>query len=69
MITVANAELDSRILRTLDAGGSGFATAWFLAKTLGVERQKISDRMKSLKKRQIVECTAGGAWSRVRRAA
>lgn len=60
-ISLANADLDSRILRLIDQGGGG--TAWYLAGTLGVERQRVSDRMASLKRRGIVTCR-GSYWSR-----
>lgn len=63
MITLANAELDRRILRVLDQGG--FGTSYFIAGTLAEKRERISDRLKSLKARGIVQCR-GAVWRRAR---
>jgi DNA-binding IclR family transcriptional regulator len=62
--TIANAELDSRILRILDQSPR-HATSFALARTLQERRDRISDRLKAMKRAGLVEF-GRGVWSRAR---
>lgn len=65
MTNLVNAELDIRILRALDRSESGSMTAWAIAQALPERRERISDRLKALKRAGLVTCQ-GMIWSRAR---
>lgn len=66
MIDPANAELDARILRHIDASPSGGGTAWSMTGALNCTRVKLSTRLRSLKKRGVVKAR-GSFWMRTRK--